>query len=296
MTGFLDGASDILLCTNIIESGLDIPNANTIIVHRAEMFGLAQLYQLRGRVGRSKTRAYAYLTTGSRARKLADTARRRLAVMRTLDTLGAGFSLASHDMDIRGAGNLLGKEQSGQVRDVGIELYQHLLQEAVVAAREDRDKGAAALETWMPQISLGIPVLIPESYVRDLSARLALVPAGLAADGQPGTRRVAEELVDRFGPVPEETTNLMELMTIRLMCRKAGIEKVDAGPKGGVVGFRETADINPSGLVDLITRERGTVQLRPDHSLVFRRNWHDPHERVRGVKRVIRDLRALVGQ
>ncbi|MCY4589512.1 MAG: transcription-repair coupling factor [Alphaproteobacteria bacterium] len=296
MTGFLDGASDILLCTNIIESGLDIPSANTIIVHRAEMFGLAQLYQLRGRVGRSKTRAYAYLTTGSRTRRLPDTARRRLAVMRTLDTLGAGFSLASHDMDIRGAGNLLGKEQSGQVRDVGIELYQHLLQEAVMAAREDRDKGAAVLETWMPQISLGIPVLIPESYVRDLSARLALYRRVSRLTDNVELGEFAEELVDRFGPVPEETTNLMELMTIRLMCRKAGIEKVDAGPKGGVVGFRETADINPSGLVDLITRERGTVQLRPDHSLVFRRNWHDPHERVRGVKRVIRDLRALVGQ
>ena len=148
----------------------------------------------------------------------------------------------------------------------------------------------------MPQISLGIPVLIPESYVRDLSARLALYRRVSRLTDNLELGEFAEELVDRFGPVPEETTNLMELMTIRLMCRKAGIEKVDAGPKGGVVGFRETADINPSGLVDLITRERGTVQLRPDHSLVFRRNWHDPHERVRGVKRVIRDLRALVGQ
>ena len=294
MTRFCDGAFDILLCTNIIESGLDIPNANTIIVNRADMFGLAQLYQLRGRVGRSKARAYAYLTTSPR-RKLAQTAQRRLDVMRTLDSLGAGFTLASHDLDIRGAGNLLGAEQSGQVREVGIELYQQLLKEAVVTARDEGAGSAADVESWTPQISLGMPVLVPEGYVRDLSARLSLyrriARLGTAAE----IDEFSVELVDRFGPIPAEVANLLGVVRIKQLCRAADIEKIDAGPKGAVITFRNETKINPSGLVDLIARSRGTVRLRPDQKLVFRRAWHDPQERIRGVRRVAHDLCALAG-
>src|SRR6202035_5335633 len=164
MNAFDERGFDVLLSTNIIESGLDIPSANTLIVHRADMFGLAQLYQLRGRIGRSKLRAYAYLTLPEK-KKLAPTAQRRLEVMQTLDTLGAGFQLASHDLDIRGAGNLLGDEQSGHIREVGIELYQHMLEEAVAAARTGGSAAggeAAPVEEWSPQITIGTPVLIPE--------------------------------------------------------------------------------------------------------------------------------------
>src|SRR5579863_7751115 len=173
MSAFDDGAFDLLLSTNIIESGLDIPTANTLVVHRSDMFGLAQLYQLRGRIGRGKQRAYAYLTL-PQGKHLTATAQRRLEVMQTLDTLGAGFTLASHDMDIRGAGNLVGEEQSGHIREVGIELYQHMLEEAIASMKAEGLGEAYVSTDWTPQISLGLPVLIPESYVADLGLRLSL--------------------------------------------------------------------------------------------------------------------------
>ncbi len=172
MTAFYDRKIDVLVSTNIVESGLDIPTANTMVVHRADMFGLSQLYQLRGRIGRSKQRAYAYLTTPA-DRKLTETAERRLQVLQSLDQLGAGFSVASHDLDIRGAGNLLGEEQSGHVREVGIELYQEMLEEAVSQMRLG-ETGAELADEWSPQINIGAAVLIPEEYVTDLNVRMSL--------------------------------------------------------------------------------------------------------------------------
>ncbi len=292
MTAFCDGAFDVLLCTNIVESGLDIPNANTIVVHRADMFGLAQLYQLRGRVGRSKARAYAYLTTHP-SKALNPTAKRRLEAMRTLDSLGAGFSLASHDMDIRGAGNLLGEEQSGQVREVGIELYQHLLREAVTAARADGDGTGGPEEEWTPQISLGAPVLIPEAYVPDLAARLGIYRRAARLADRDEIEAFAAELADRFGPVPAEVDNLLKVIAIKQSCKAAGVGKVDAGPRGAVVSFHGDDFANPSGLVDFLGRERGASQLRPDHRLVCRRAWGRPEDRVRGLAGLMRELAAL---
>ena len=207
MTAFDERAFDLLLSTNIIESGLDIPSANTMVVHRADMFGLAQLYQLRGRIGRSKVRGYAYLTLPEK-KKLAPTAQRRLEVMQTLDTLGAGFQLASHDLDIRGAGNLLGDEQSGHIREVGIELYQHMLEEAVAAARTDSSEEAAR-EEWSPQITIGTPVLIPENYVPDLGVRLGLYRRIARLADRREIDGFAAELIDRFGPLPGEVENLL---------------------------------------------------------------------------------------
>jgi transcription-repair coupling factor (superfamily II helicase) len=290
MTAFDERAYDLLLSTNIIESGLDIPSANTMIVHRSDMFGLAQLYQLRGRIGRSKIRAYAYLTLPER-KKLAPTAQRRLEVMQTLDTLGAGFQLASHDLDIRGAGNLLGDEQSGHIREVGIELYQHLLEEAVAAARTEG--GEAAPEEWSPQITVGTPVLIPEDYVPDLGVRLGLYRriAGLLdrreIDG------FAAELIDRFGPLPPEVDNLLEIIAIKRYCREAGIEKLEAGPKGAVIALRENRFANPAGLVDLIQRNAGTLKLRPDHKIVYLRNWEDAKMRLAGVAKLAQALAKI---
>ncbi len=288
MTAFYDKQFDVLLCTNIVESGLDVPTANTIIVHRADMFGLSQLYQLRGRVGRSKLRAYAYLTLPT-DKILSDTARRRLDVMQKLDTLGAGFSLASHDLDIRGAGNLLGEEQSGHIREVGVELYQQMLEDAVAAARESGSVKAPE-EEWTPAISLGAPILIPDAYVADLGVRLGLYRR-VAALVDPGDiEAFAAELIDRFGPIPDEVENLLEAITLKRLCRDAGVEKLDAGPKGAVVSFRDNNFSNPSGLVSFITEQSGTVQLRPDHKLVYRRDWTDSQKRMTGVRRLMRKL------
>ena len=291
MTAFYDKQFDVLLSTNIVESGLDVPTANTIILHRADMFGLSQLYQLRGRVGRSKTRAYAYLTLPNN-QILSETARRRLDVMQTLDTLGAGFSLASHDLDIRGAGNLLGEEQSGHIREVGVELYQQMLEDAVAAARETGSVQAPT-EEWTPAISVGAPILIADTYVGDLGVRLGLYRRVAALVDAQEIEAFAAELIDRFGPIPDEVENLLEAITLKRLCRDAGVEKLDAGPKGAVVTFRDNTFSNPSGLVAFITKESGTVQLRPDHKMVYRRDWRETQKRMVGVRRLMRTLSKI---
>jgi transcription-repair coupling factor (superfamily II helicase) len=291
MTAFYEGGYDLLLATNIIESGLDIPNANTLVIHRADMFGLAQLYQLRGRVGRSKLRGYAYLTTPP-GKNLTEAARRRLEVMQTLDQLGAGFSLASHDLDIRGAGNLLGEEQSGQVREVGVELYQQLLEEAVRAARGEAE---TTTRDWSPQINLGMPILIPETYVQDLNLRLGLYRRiGELADDQEG-EAFAAELIDRFGELPGEVANLLQVVAIKRLCKAASIDKLDAGPKGCILSFRDNRFARPERLVEFITKRRDVVTLRPDHRLVYRQDWSQADQRIRGARRLAHQLAEMAG-
>ena len=294
VTAFYDGGYDILLSTNIIESGLDLPSVNTIIIHRADMFGLAQLYQLRGRVGRSKVRAYAYLTLPPK-QKISKTAERRLEVMQTLDSLGAGFSLASHDLDIRGAGNLLGAEQSGHIREVGIELYQQMLEEAVAEARGG-DTGAAADDEWSPQINVGMAVLIPEGYVSDLNVRMSLYRRIARVRSREEIEALAAEMIDRFGPLPREVDNLLEIVDIKRLCRIANVEKVDAGPKGGVVAFRANMFANPAALVSYIGKQAGTARLRPDHRLVLTRSWETPEERLTGARRLVDALASMITQ
>ncbi len=289
MGAFDDGAFDVLLSTNIIESGLDIPTANTLVVHRSDMFGLAQLYQLRGRIGRGKQRAYAYLTLPP-GKHLTATAQRRLEVMQTLDTLGAGFTLASHDMDIRGAGNLLGEEQSGHIREVGIELYQHLLEEAVASARTGVSALGEVPEDWTPQITIGMPVLIPETYVADLNVRLGLYRRIAALLDPREIDAFAAELVDRFGPLPPEVQNLLDIIAIKRLCRSAGIEKVEAGPKGAVLSFHQNRFANPAGLVDFLQAQAGTAKLRTDQKLVVMRSWETDKERLTGVRRLLEQL------
>ncbi len=287
MNAFYDGKYDVLLSTTIVESGLDIPTANTLIVHRADMFGLAQLYQLRGRVGRAKIRAYAYLTLPP-GRTLTENAEKRLQVLQTLDTLGAGFSLASHDLDIRGAGNLLGEEQSGHIREVGIELYQQMLEEAVAEARAGADEVAEG--AWSPQINLGATVLLPESYVADLNVRMALYRRLAGLETREDIDSFAAEMIDRFGPLPDDVRHLFSVIEIKGFCRRAGVEKVEAGPKGATITFRGDRFANPLGLVDFITRERTSAKLRPDHRLVIRRGWDSVEERLTGVMQIVRGL------
>jgi transcription-repair coupling factor (superfamily II helicase) len=288
MTAFYDGAYDLLLSTSIIESGLDIPTANTLVVHRADMFGLAQLYQLRGRIGRSKQRAYAYFTVPPRRVPTAG-AEKRLKVLQALDTLGAGFTLASHDLDIRGAGNLLGEEQSGHIREVGLELYQQMLEEAVAQARG----GEQADDDWSPQIGIGTAVLIPEAYVADLAVRLGLYRR-LARLVEPAELEAfAAELIDRFGPLPDEVSHLLEVVAIKQLCRRALVEKLDAGPRGATLSFRNDSFPDPAGLVRFLNDNAGTARLRPDHKLVFMRVWDTPAERLKGVRGLLGRLARL---
>ena len=289
MNAFYDGKFEVLVSTTIIESGLDIPTANTLIVHHADRFGLSQLYQLRGRVGRSKQRAYAYLTTSPR-QKLTPGAERRLKVMQSLDTLGAGFTLASHDLDIRGAGNLLGEEQSGHVKEVGVELYQHMLEEAVAELREG---GAAAEDQWSPQINIGASVLIPEDYVADLDVRMGLYRR-LGSVTEPNEiEAFAAELIDRFGPPPEAVEHLLQIVAIKGVCRRAGVAKVDAGPKGAVISFRNDSFANPAGLVAWIASAPYDLKLRPDQKLVFRQEWPDETQRLKGCRRILAALEEV---
>lgn len=296
MNKFYDGAYDLLLSTTIVESGLDIPTANTIIVDRAEMFGLSQLYQLRGRVGRSKTRAYAYYTLPHK-KKLSHAATRRLEVMQTLDNLGAGFTLASHDMDIRGFGNLLGEEQSGQVREVGIELYQKMLEDAVAVARQHHkgEKAATVVsDEWSPQINLGMSVLIPETYVEDLEIRLGLYRRAAALATEDEIHAFAAELVDRFGTLPQATQHLLAVMRIKQLCRTANVERIDVGPKGILLGFRKNTFPNPEKLLAYITRNSKTAKLRPDHKVFLSRDFSDEEGKLKGAKEAAEELVKLL--
>ncbi|HYI68321.1 MAG TPA: TRCF domain-containing protein, partial [Skermanella sp.] len=293
MTAFDDGQFNVLLATNIVESGLDVPNANTMIIHRSDLFGLAQLYQLRGRIGRSKVRGYAYLTYAPKT-VLSATATQRLHVIETLDSLGAGFQLASHDMDIRGAGNLLGEEQSGHIKEVGVELYQHMLEEAVATARSGAGTLSEAEDQWTPSINLGMPVLIPEAYIADLNVRLGLYRRISELVDRQEIDSFAAELIDRFGPLPDEVENLLDVMTIKQLCRTAGVERVDAGPKGAVLSFHNNSFARPDQLIMFIGKQVGTMKLRPDHKLVYTRTWDDTATRVKGVNRLMQDLAKLV--
>lgn len=280
MNNFYDGHYDVLLSTTIIESGLDIPSVNTMIIHCADMFGLAQLYQLRGRIGRSKTRGYAYLTVRPTQTVTAD-AEKRLKVLQSLDKLGAGFSLASHDLDIRGAGNLLGEEQSGHIREVGIELYQNMLEEAVSQARADSTGSVAeGSESWSPQVSLGTAVQIPEHYVADLSVRMGLYRRIADLKSPEEIDSFAAELIDRFGSLPESVESLLRIVAIKELCHQARIEKLEAGPRGATIAFKDNRFANPAGMVAYLSAQKGTAKLRPDHRLVLKRGWDSINERV----------------
>ncbi len=290
MAAFYDGSYDVLLSTTIVESGLDIPTANTLVIHRADMFGLAQLYQLRGRVGRAKARAFAYLTTQAE-KPITASAEKRLKVLQSLDSLGAGFQLASHDLDIRGGGNLLGEEQSGHIKEIGVELYQQMLEDAVA---ELRDKGVtldlSAERGWSPQINAGVAVLIPEDYLPDLNVRLAMYRRLSEAEKLEDREALAAELIDRFGPLPPEAAQLLKIVGVKSLCRQANVAKIDIGPKGAVVAFRGDAFANPMGLVELVQKNTGVWRLRPDHRVVVKGEWETPERRLNAAEKIVGEL------
>ena len=285
MSAFYERKYDVLLSTSIIESGLDIPSANTMIVYRADRFGLAQLYQMRGRVGRSKTRAFAYLTTPDEQVMTAG-ALQRLKILQSLDTLGAGFSLASHDLDMRGGGNPLGEEQSGHIRDLGVELYQHMLEEAVAELRED---DSHSTRDWSPQVNLGVPVLIPEDYVRDLNLRLSLYRRLSEIEDDEGAESFAAELIDRFGPLPVEVQNLLEIMAIKRLARRVSIAKIDAGPRGLVLAFRHEDIKDPAAILGRLSKHPNW-RLRPDQTIFVPTKQDTARDRLRRVKQTLNYL------
>ena len=293
MSAFYDRKYDVLLSTTIVESGLDIPSANTMIIHRADRFGLAQLYQLRGRVGRAKTRAYAYMTTAPN-RIMTEGADKRLKVLSDLDSLGAGFQLASHDLDIRGAGNLLGDEQSGHIREVGFELYQSMLEEAIIEARAGGIVAARKADL-SPQITVDAPILIPDDYVPDLDLRMSLYRRINEIDEAQAIEAFGAELIDRFGPLPEPTENLLTLMAIKLHARAASIAKIDVGAKGALVSFWNDSFANIDGLLGYVERLKGVAKLRPDMKLSIVREWDGPRARLNGALQLSRGLAKIAG-
>jgi transcription-repair coupling factor (superfamily II helicase) len=292
ISAFYDGEYDMLLATNIVESGLDLPRANTMILHRADMFGLAQLYQLRGRIGRAKLRGYCYLTHAP-GQMLTKAAQQRLQLIETLDSLGAGFTLASHDLDLRGAGNLLGEEQSGHIKEVGVELYQQMLEEAVAVAKSGVSDEALPPEQWTPQINLGIPVLIPEIYVSELNVRLNLYRRLAELRTREELDAFGAELIDRFGPLPPEVENLLDTVVIKQLCRSAGVEKLDVGPKGAMISFRNNHFNHVDQLMAWVMKQAGTVKIRPDQKLIYSRAWEQPDKRLKGARGLMGELALL---
>ena len=296
MNAFYDGKYDALLSTTIVESGLDIPTANTMVIWRADMFGLSQLYQIRGRVGRAKTRAYAFLTTKPRG-KLTVQAEKRLRVLGSLDTLGAGFTLASQDLDIRGAGNLIGEEQSGQMNEVGYELYQQMLEEAISRIKAGDFDAPLDDSEWSPAINLGVPVLIPEAYVPDLDVRLGLYRRLSQLATKVELEGFAAEMIDRFGALPREVNTLLLVVRIKAECKKAGIARLDVGPKGATIQFHNDKFPNPAGLVDFLTERPEEAKVK-DNKLILRTDWAKESERIKGAFAIARDLaeKAAVGK
>lgn len=289
MNQFYDGKYDVLLATTIVESGLDIPTANTMVIHRADMFGLAQLYQIRGRVGRAKTRAYCYLTTKPRA-PLTPQAQKRLRLLGSLDNLGAGFNLASHDLDLRGAGNLLGEEQSGHIKEVGYELYQHMLEETIAKIKSGELQGLSSVDDqWAPQINLGVPVMIPESYIPDLDIRLGLYRRLSGLQTKVELEGFAAELIDRFGELPREVNTLMVIVRIKALCKKAGISRLDVGPKGATVQFHNDKFGNPAGLVEFV-KAQGQGAKIAGNKIVLVGEMKAEADRIKAAFAIARDL------
>jgi transcription-repair coupling factor (superfamily II helicase) len=262
-----------------------------LIINNADRFGLAQLYQLRGRVGRAKIRAYAYMTTPADT-PITDTAEKRLKILSDLDSLGAGFQLASHDLDIRGAGNLLGDEQSGHIKEVGFELYQSMLEEAINDAKlGGRDE--LKRDEFSPTITVDVPVMIPEEYVPDLDLRMGLYRRINELDSAEQIEGFAAELIDRFGKLPDPTENLIRLIEIKLNAKAACVSKIETGPRGAVVTFHNDTPPDVPAVLQYVEKIGETAKLRPDSKLVISRDWSNPKQRLNGALQLSRGLAKL---
>ncbi|MBM5782129.1 MAG: transcription-repair coupling factor, partial [Pelagibacterales bacterium] len=273
MNDFVDGKIDVLLSTTIIESGIDISDANTMIIYKAEMFGLAQLYQLRGRVGRGKIRAYSYFMLDNR-KKLSDESRKKLEVMQNLDSLGVGFSVASHDMDIRGSGNLLGDEQSGHIKETGVELYQQMLLETIEELKNTNQNNNLISSINLDQefsvtIKLGISLLIPEKYIEDLSLRMNFYKKIALVKNSDAQDEIINELNDRFGKIPQEVHNLIEVAKLKWLCKKLGVERMEISQGGIVISFKDNNFSKPDNLLQMVFSSKNQIKIHQGHKILF---------------------------
>lgn len=287
---FYMGSYDVLISTTIIESGLDIPNANTLIIHRSDMFGLSQLYQIRGRVGRSKVKAYAYLTYKEH-KKLGKNALKRLEVLQSLDSLGAGFNLASYDLEIRGSGNLLGEEQSGQIKEVGIELYQNMLEETIDELKNTTQKSKN--NQWSPKISLPLSILIPEDYISDLTIRMEIYKRLSSITLEEEIDEIAAELIDRFGSLPQEVETLIDTIGLKNLCKKTNIEKIDCGNNGFLISFKNNTFSNPAELIKYINNKKNYISIRPDQRLFVKFN-EQKENLIDYIKSIVNDFLKMI--
>ncbi len=289
MSDFYHKRFNIMVCTTIIETGIDIPSANTIVIHRADKFGLAQLHQLRGRVGRSHHQAYAYLLTPER-RAMTGDAIKRLEAISSAHDLGAGFTLASHDMEIRGAGELLGEEQSGQMQTVGFTLYMDMLERAIKAIRQGKEPNInAPLETGL-EINLRIPALIPADYLPDVHTRLVLYKRLANAESEEALRELQVEMIDRFGLLPEPIKNLVKVTQLKLTAQAIGVAKLEAGESGGRVEFSEETRVDPMTIVQLVQTRPQIYQLAGANQLKFKQDMFDGETRLRVVAELLEHL------
>jgi transcription-repair coupling factor (superfamily II helicase) len=277
------------LCTTIIESGIDVPTANTIIINRADRFGLAQLHQLRGRVGRSHHRAFAYMIAPPRAVMTAD-AIKRLEAIDSLEDLGSGFTLATHDLEIRGAGELLGDTQSGQIQEIGFSLYTELLARAVESLRNGTEPDLESPLNAGLDINLHVPALLPDDYVPDVHLRLILYKRIASCRDADELRELQVELIDRFGLLPEPARNLMRMTAIKRRAAKLGIVKIDASGKGGFLQFGGDSNIDPVALVQLVQNSPQGYKLQGTHRLQFRGKYNDIEQRYAAVETLIGHL------
>jgi transcription-repair coupling factor (superfamily II helicase) len=286
MNDFYNKKFHLLLSTSIVESGIDIAGANTIFIHRSDKFGLSALYQLRGRVGRSNIKAFSYLLLPNK--KLSKLAMARLEVMQTLDTLGAGFTVASHDMDIRGFGNLVGDAQSGHIREVGLELYQQMLNEAILGLKNKSEKEVPSIDSeYSPQVNIGLPVMIPENYVADLNLRLSLYRHLANIKNAEEVDSYVAQMVDRFGKTPNEVEYLFEIIKLKLKAKKINIDKIDAGIKAMTFSFRDNNFKHPEKLLELIERNQIYMKLRADHKILVTKEFKDAKEQIKFIDELL---------
>ena len=289
MSDFYHKRFNILVCTTIIETGIDIPSANTIIINRADKFGLAQLHQLRGRVGRSHHQAYAYLLTPDNRNITAD-AVKRLEAISEASELGCGFTLATHDLEIRGAGELLGDEQSGQIQTVGFSLYMEMLERAVEAIKSGKTPNIEQPLQHGSEINLRIPALIPDDYLPDVHTRLIMYKRIASATGNEALRELQVEMIDRFGLLPPAVKNLFKVTELKLLAEKMGIEKIETNASGGRLDFSNETTVDPLKIVQLIQKDPATYQLAGGTALKFKMQNSDTTQRVQSVEQVLAHL------
>jgi transcription-repair coupling factor (superfamily II helicase) len=279
MLDFYHGRCNLLVCTTIVESGIDVPAANTIVIDRADRLGLAQLHQLRGRVGRSHHQAYAYLLTPPQTAMTAD-AIKRLEAIESLEDLGAGFTLATHDLEIRGAGELLGEEQSGQIQEIGFALYMDMLERAVRELKAGRIPDLDQPLNQGPEIELHVPTLLPDDYVPDVHLRLVLYKRIANAPDEEALRELQVEMIDRFGLLPAYARNLFDIAALKLEARALGIRRLDFGPAGGSFTFAAETSVDPGALIRYVQRHSKTHRFDGPDRVRFRLSVESPDKRI----------------